>query len=93
MSEIRLKPCPICGKSVTEITNAQMLENCANFDLEDCPCKQFEYAEYAEYAEPCAYYAVVCDYSKGGCGCTGGFRITSEEAAEAWNRRVGEQNE
>lgn len=31
--------------------------------------------------------AVVCNYNQGGCGATGGFRPTEEEAIEVWNRR------
>lgn len=38
-------------------------------------------------------YAVCCDFYRGGCGATSGYRRTEEEAIEAWNRRVGEQNE
>lgn len=38
-------------------------------------------------------YAVCCDFHRGGCGATSGYRRTEEEAIEAWNRRVGEQNE
>ena len=87
MSEIKLRPCPMCGKDVAEITNAHNLENCANFESEDCPC------EHYEDTGECAYYSVVCDFTKGGCGCTGGFRITLEEAVKAWNRRIYEQNE
>ena len=35
-------------------------------------------------------YSVCCDYLKGGCGSTSGFRETKEEAIELWNKRVGE---
>ncbi len=44
-------------------------------------------------------YAVVCDFNLGGCGACGGYRETSNDAAEAWNKRVkdkrveGEQTE
>lgn len=82
MGEIKLKLCPMCGKDVAEITNAHDLENCANFDAEDCPC------EHYIDAGRCAYYTIVCDFTKGGCGCARGFCITPEEAAEAWNRRA-----
>lgn len=33
-------------------------------------------------------YAVCCDYSKGGCGAVSGFRMTEDEAVDAWNRRA-----
>lgn len=32
--------------------------------------------------------AVCCDFSKGGCGSSGGYRLSREKAIEAWNRRV-----
>lgn len=32
--------------------------------------------------------AVVCDFTKGGCGGSGGYRNTIEQAIEAWNRRA-----
>lgn len=31
---------------------------------------------------------VECETVLGGCGATGGFRETEEEAIEAWNRRA-----
>lgn len=34
-------------------------------------------------------YSVCCDYLKGGCGSTSGFRETKEEAIELWNKRIG----
>lgn len=37
-------------------------------------------------------YAVFCDAStdgrKGGCGGAGGYRLTKDDAIEAWNRRA-----
>ena len=36
-------------------------------------------------------YAVCCDFYRGGCGATSGYRRTEEEAIEAWNRRVDER--
>lgn len=32
--------------------------------------------------------AVNCNYTKGGCGATGGSRTSEAEAIEAWNRRA-----
>jgi Lar family restriction alleviation protein len=34
------------------------------------------------------YHAAVCDFNKGGCGATGGYRETVTEASETWNRRT-----
>lgn len=34
------------------------------------------------------YFQVVCDFNKGGCGASGGFRKTIDEAIDAWNERV-----
>lgn len=33
------------------------------------------------------YFAVVCDFTKGGCGACSGYRKGKEEAIEAWNKR------
>lgn len=35
-------------------------------------------------------YAIRCNYNKGGCGTTGGYRETKEKAIELWNKRSGE---
>lgn len=42
-----------------------------------------------ESASGRTYHAAVCDFQKGGCGCTGGFRKTPEEVEDAWNMRAG----
>lgn len=34
------------------------------------------------------FYAIVCNWNKGGCGASSGYYPTVEEAIEAWNRRV-----
>lgn len=34
------------------------------------------------------YYAVCCDYHKGGCGAVGGYRETQEQAVKIWNQRA-----
>lgn len=36
------------------------------------------------------YFAVNCNFNLGGCGATGGYRETEEEAIKAWNNRVNE---
>ena len=47
----------------------------------------------SEIYENIPNYAVCCDFYRGGCGATSRYHRTEEEAIEAWNRRVGEQNE
>ena len=42
----------------------------------------------SRYEDCPSFYAVVCDYSEGGCGATGGYRDTPEEAVDTWNRRT-----
>lgn len=70
----KLKPCPFCG--CKEI----MIANC--IELEDC--------EKFEGCDEEVYLTAVCNFNKGGCGASGGYRRTKEEAIEAWNRRVEE---
>ena len=43
----------------------------------------FLYAEGSEID-----VTVCCNFNNGGCGATGGYRRTKEEAIEAWNRRT-----
>ena len=80
--DIELKPCPFCGKSVAELSDAQDLENCAHFEDETCPCQNYETARI------CGLHIVVCDVSLGGCGATSGYYTTAKKAAENWNRRT-----
>lgn len=73
----KLLPCPFCGKSVIVcFTDARELATCGR------------YADCEE--DDCDMVAVVCDYTRGGCGATSGYRETEEEAAELWNRRAGD---
>ena len=73
-----LKPCPFCGATVVEVTNACTLEMCINYDQIDCP-------EY-ENTGSC-YYTVCCDVNRGGCGASGGYSRTELGAVEKWNAR------
>lgn len=38
-------------------------------------------------------YYVLCDYSDGGCGASGGWYHYATEAIEVWNRRVSDGKE
>lgn len=55
--------------------------------LRACPFCDKEVAKVQR--DPYKVY-VVCNYHEGGCGATGGYYHTEEEAIEAWNRRAGE---
>ncbi len=79
MSELR--ECPFCGLEVAEITNAKELEECRNFeDHENCPC-------FEDESNYCRLYTVVCNYHRGGCGCTSGWFTNAEQAIRRWNER------
>lgn len=69
-----LKRCPFCGKSVAHISTYQEIEGCENFEV----------------CNDCDYVAVICDFNKGGCGASSGFRRTEKEAIDLWNRRAVE---
>lgn len=81
---IKLKPCPFCNAKAVNITNAHELEECANFDYDNCPCNEFE-------SSPCGYYTVVCNVNCGGCGASSGYFPTAGEAINAWNRRIDDE--
>ena len=62
--------------------------------LKPCPfCGKKDIAVYSDAEinesdnEP-KCYAVCCDVNNGGCGATGGYKKTREEAAENWNKRT-----
>jgi len=70
-----LKPCPFCGADVAEICTCEELQACdARCDI--CPCPKT--------------YQVVCSWDNYGCGASSGVKDTREEAANAWNHRVGD---
>lgn len=75
---MKLKSCPHCEKETTDIVDCS--ETTCAFAI-DCFC-----------TETCLnkMYAVVCNRTKGGCGATGGYYRTKEEAIEAWERRANE---
>ena len=78
MNEIKLKPCPFCGKINTlTITNCVELEECKNF--EGC---DFD-----------GYKTICCDVNKGGCGAAAGYAKDESLMIEKWNMRAGEENE
>ena len=74
-----LLPCPFCGVATTvELTDSDTF-NCAlpfESDGDSNPM----------------YWAVFCDASKpagkGGCGASGGFAPTKEDAIKRWNTRT-----
>lgn len=76
-----LKPCPFCGKNVAVMTDAHDLEECSNFEDDNCHCNEFE-------SHPCEYKTVVCAVTRGGCGASSGYYPTEEKAIEKWNRRA-----
>lgn len=72
-----LLPCPFCGKTHSLIIGAAS--------------EMWDTDEHGQYPHT-ETYAVFCDAStdggKGGCGGAGGYRLTKDDAIEAWNRRV-----
>ncbi len=74
MNEIKLKACPFCGeKETAEVFDQNELDGIYKGDL-------------GYYDDP--MFAACCAIRNGGCGACGGFRVTPEQAAEAWNRRA-----
>ncbi len=68
-----LRECPCCGKTDTVgLTDCHELQECKNFEC----CESY------------GYVCIVCDVNKGGCGASGGYAQTADEAAQKWNRRT-----
>jgi Lar family restriction alleviation protein len=76
-----LKPCPFCGES-----NTLFVADQNELEQTDDPVKN-------------PYFTVVCSVNeletetpnwKAGCGASGGYRPTKEEAISAWNSRTKE---
>jgi len=81
MNKEQFARCPFCGKSET-LTIGKASD--AFSEPDDC-------------GDPMPYmhtesYSVICDASKpdgpGGCGASGGYKLTEDEAIAAWNRRA-----
>jgi Lar family restriction alleviation protein len=70
---MNLKPCPFCGKTEIIVLNANEIS---------------ELDRDSELWADDPAFAAVCDFNKGGCGATGGYRETVTEASETWNRRT-----
>ena len=52
--------------------------------------KEIEEKKEDEYSS--GYFAVCCNFQHGGCGTTGGYRATEEEATTLWNTRAEDEN-
>ena len=83
MNDLKLLPCPFCGKETAVLSTARELEECKKFESEECEC----YDPFDDF-KLCHLIRVVCDYTQGGCGSTGAYDTTEEGAVEKWNRRV-----
>lgn len=60
--------------------------------LKPCPFCGSTSVDVKDDYHPVPNYYAVCDYNKGGCGASSGYCRTEEEAIEAWNRRVNEND-
>lgn len=74
----KLKPCPFCGKQdPVHVADSNEINGALPSD------ENYKFNPY---------HAVVCSFTDGGCGATGGYRRTKCEAIEAWNIRDGERH-
>lgn len=95
--------CTLCfelkkGKSCTYTQDCEdcefnNLKNILNFLLEDysklkpCPfCGKRDTLEI-NFDEGNANCQIICNFNKGGCGSSSGFRHTEDEAIKLWNTR------
>lgn len=75
-----VKRCPFCGRhdTLTLTTAQELAEQDSDHD-----------GEFWEHSDS---WAVICDASRpngpGGCGASGGFFPSEDEAVAAWNRRA-----
>lgn len=69
-----LLPCPHCGAT----SDGSVRVGTAGEDHEECCELQAGQVES---------FAVCCDFNAGGCGAGGGYRLSRDEAIEAWNNR------
>jgi Lar family restriction alleviation protein len=54
-----------------------------------CPmCGKTEDLKWKESPRVLRYWAINCDASLDGCGLTGGFKRSKQEAIEYWNQRA-----
>jgi Lar family restriction alleviation protein len=74
----KLLPCPFCGQA----------EPVAVFD--ENKAKRNGKSDSGYKSKP--YYAVVCNVNLNGCGASGGFKRTPQEAITAWNTRPSTQS-
>lgn len=74
MLDYKLRECPFCGKQVTVVSDCEEA-SCETSNCDICGCRK---------------YQIVCDFTQGGCGSSGGFHTTEEGAIAAWNRRANE---
>ena len=74
----KLRKCPFCGKRVA------VCETVADIGLMD--------DDYPDYDWAKNLYAVVCNYTAGGCGAATRGYATVKAATKAWNRRIYREN-
>lgn len=71
-----LPPCPFCGKTSTLGVYS---------DIDMMGSDEYEQEDVVSDLS----YCVNCDFNKGGCGATGGFRGSKVEAVAVWTTRLG----
>lgn len=70
----KLLSCPFCGNTIILVETAAEIEGIDEND--------------GYYQVGSKSYAAICCMDKKGCGATGGYRQTRDDAAVAWNRRA-----